>query len=75
MKKIERTSVSYLIISIVAISVAGMIIWPLLDLLIATVFTHSEFEYSVVNYVAQPFAFGVILGVVFWVLDKIKARK
>ena len=75
LKKIENTSVTYLMILIVAIAIGGMIIWPLLDLLIAAVFTHSEFEYSVVKYVTEPIVFGGILGTVFWVIDRKRAKK
>lgn len=75
MKKIESTSVQYLILQSVAIAVAGMIIWPLFDLFWCGVITHSEFVYSVTEHIIEPIVFGCIMGLVFWVIDKKKAKK
>ena len=75
MKKIESTSVEYLLIMIILIAAMGMILWPLLDLFIAKVITHSEFVYSLAEHVIEPIVFGVILGLVFWSLEKKKIKK
>ncbi len=47
MKKIDNTSVQYLVLQIVAIAVCGMILWPLFDLFWCTVVIHVQFVYSV----------------------------
>ena len=75
MKKIESTSVQYLIIQIVGIAVAGMIIWPLFDMFWCAVISHTEFVYTVSEYVLEPIVFGCIAGTVFWVIERKRARK
>ena len=47
-------------------AVAAMIIWPLLDLFWAGVITHSEFHYTVQDYVIEPLAFAVLITLVFF---------
>ena len=70
MKKIEKGSISHLILLILFISLFGMILYPIFDLILCNLITKSEFVYSVHSYIAQPISFGVILGTVFWILDK-----
>lgn len=70
-----NTSAQYLIISIVAIAVAGIILWPLFDLFWCAVITHTEFTYSPVDYIVWPTVFAVIVGTVFWVVEKMKVKK
>ena len=75
MKKIKRGSFAELVIFVLAISLGGIIIWPLLDLLFSAVFTHSDFVYSVQDYVVEPIIFGCIAGLVFWIFDVIATKK
>ena len=75
MKKIESTSVQYLVLLIVTIAVAGMIIWPLFDMFWCAVISRTEFVYSVVDHLVEPIVFGCIAGMVFWVIEKKKAKK
>ena len=75
MKKIESTSFQYLILQIVAISVAGMVLWPLLDLFWCAVLSHTQFVYSIPDHLVEPIVFGGIVGTVFWVLEKKKNSK
>ena len=75
MKKIETTSVKYLVIMILATSIAGMILWPLFDLFWCAVISHTEFVYSIVDHLVEPIIFGCIFGIVLWVLEKKKAKK
>ncbi len=74
MSKIEKGSIKHLISLILSIAIAGMILWPLFDLIVCKVFTHTEFVYSVPEHVVEPITFGCILGIVFWILDK-KSKK
>ena len=74
MKKVESTSVQYLILQIVAISVAGMILWPLLDLFWCAVISHTEFIYSVPDHIVDPIIFGFMMGTIIWVLEKRKVK-
>jgi len=43
-----------------------MIIWPLMDLFWAAVITHTNFVYTVKDYVLEPLAFAVLLTLVFF---------
>lgn len=70
MNKIKKSSYKYLVVLIVAISVAGMILWPLFDFIYSAVFTHSGFNYSVTEYVLKPISFGVVLGLTLWLIGK-----
>lgn len=73
--KIERNSITYLMVSIVIYAVVAMILWPLLDLIICKIFTKSAFEYSVVEHVVSPIIFGTILGIIEWIINKVRSRK
>lgn len=55
---------------IIAISVAGMIIYPLFDFIFAKLFTHSDFVYSVKEHVYDPVSIGTLSAIVFWSIDK-----
>lgn len=73
--KIEKGSVPSLLIQIVAFIVAAIIIWPLMDMFICAIFTHSDFVYSVQAHIIEPIIFGIIAGIVFWTIDKISMKK
>ena len=75
MKNIEKGSKIELVLQMIATAIAGLIIWPLFDLILCAVFTHSEFKYSVFDHVIEPIIFGFAVGFVFWVTDKKKAIK
>lgn len=49
-----------------AAAIFAMIIWPLMDLFWAVVITHTEFVYTVKDYVLEPLAFAVLLTLVFF---------
>ena len=75
MKKVERGSVKYLVILIVALAVAGAILFPMFDLIWSKVVTNSEFSYSAEKYVIEPISFGAIFGLIFWAIDRPKKKK
>lgn len=70
MKKIDKNSILYLIILIISISIAGIILYPLLDILYYKFITHSKFVYSVREHIIEPIIFGCIAGTVFWLVEK-----
>ena len=72
MKKIEKNSIKYLILDVVSISVAGIILWPILDLLYHNLITNSPFTYSVFEHVVEPIIFGCIMGIMYWSFDRKK---
>lgn len=73
--KIEKGSVKALFIEMFGIAVAGIILWPILDMLYCAIFTHSEFVYSVNGHIVQPIIFGCVAGLIFWVIDRISMKK
>ena len=75
MSKIEKGSISALVIQVVAFAIGAMIIWPIFDLLYDLIFTHSGFVYSAEEHIVKPMIFGCIAGVVFWVVDKVAGKK
>lgn len=75
MNKIEKGSVKYLIILILFISIFGMILYPLFDLILCKFITKTEFIYSIYSHIIQPITFGIILGIVFFISDKRKNKK
>ena len=70
MNNIEKGSIKHLIISIITISITGIILYPIFDLVLCALITKAKFVYSVHNYIIQPIIFGVIMGTVFWISDK-----
>ena len=59
----------------ISCAIAGMIIWPLFDWIICLVFTHSDFSYSVNEYIVQPILFAVVIAIVFTVFDVVGKKK
>lgn len=70
MKNIEKGTIKYLVVLIITISICGMIIYPLFDLVLCKFITNSEFVYSFKSYIVQPIIAAVIAGIVLWVVDK-----
>ena len=70
MKNIERGSIKYLVIIIIAVAVCGVVLYPLFDLILCKFITHSDFIYSIHSHIIQPILFALIFGITFWVVDK-----
>ena len=70
MNNINRGTIKYLVILIIAVAVCGMILYPLFDLVLCKFITNSVFEYSVHSHVIQPIIFGCVFGTSFWAIDK-----
>ncbi len=73
-KNMEKGSIKYLIIMIILISLFGMILYPLFDLILCKFITNSKFIYSVYDHIIEPIYFGIILGIVFWITDKKRSK-
>ena len=69
MKKIERGTIKYLIVLIIAVAVCGLILYPLLDIIYCK-FTKTIFEYKIYEHLIQPIIFAIIFGITFWSIDK-----
>ena len=70
MKNIERGTIKYLVILIIAVAICGMILYPLFDLVYYKVITNSEFVYSFHRHIIQPIIFACVFGITFWLVDK-----
>ena len=70
MKNIERGSIKYLVILIIAVAVCGVILYPLFDLILCKFITHSDFIYSIHSHIIQPILFALIFGTTFWAFYK-----
>ncbi len=66
---IERKSIKYLLALIFIISIFGMILYPIFDLIIYKFITHVEFSYSISKYIVEPIIVGFFMGMVFWIAD------
>ena len=68
--KIEKDSISYLIILIISTALAGIIIYPLLDFIICKFIISTPFIYSVYSYIMKPTIFACVFGTTFWMIDR-----
>lgn len=68
----KKDNIKYLVIWIFSIAIFGMILYPLFDLIICKFITNSRFIYSVNEHIIKPIFFGIILGLVLWVVDRKK---
>ena len=75
MELFKKGSIPALFAEMVALTIAGMIVWPLLDMFFCAVFTHSEFKYSVSDHIIEPIIFGIIGGIIFWSFDRYSVKK
>ena len=67
--KIERGSIAHFLIQTIAIIIAGIVLYPLFDLILCKFITNSEFIYSVHKHIIQPISFGFITGIILWVVE------
>ena len=64
MKKIRENRALYIIINGIATGLAGILIWPLLDLVLCKFITRSPFVYSIHEHIIQPIIFGFIISII-----------
>ena len=67
MKKIETGSNKHIIVFGVSAAIAGMILYPIFDIILCKFITNSEFVYSVHEYIIQPIIFGLFLSLLLYV--------
>ena len=70
MKKIEKESITYLLLLIILTAVFGMILYPLLDFIICKFIINTPFIYSVYSYIMKPTIFACVFGTTFWMIDR-----
>ena len=69
---IERGTIKYLVILIIAVAICGMALYPIFDLIYYKFITDSEFVYSIHDHIIQPILFAIIFGLTYWTVDKKK---
>ena len=69
MNKIQKGSTQHLVAQTIAIIVAGIIIFPVTDFIISKIF-QTEFAYNVDDHIIEPIFYGIVIGIVLWVIDK-----
>ena len=70
LEKIRKNRIKSSIIIAIAAFVAAMIIWPLFDLFWAKVITHSDFVYTIKEYILEPAIFALIFGLITYFVWK-----
>ncbi len=73
-KKIENPSIQA-VIYFVATFVISLILWPLLDMLLGSIFTHAEFVYKPTDYIIEPLVFAAAMTAIFYIPQIIKYNK
>ncbi|MDO4753237.1 MAG: hypothetical protein Q4A36_03350 [Candidatus Saccharibacteria bacterium] len=58
-----RRTVSYFILTFVSISIAAMIIWPLLDILFSKI-ENNEYTWNWISGILQPWIFGLVFTII-----------
>ena len=75
MKKYLENEWIQLILYIVVTIIMALIIFPVLDFLYSLI-TNNPFMYSIHEHIQRPIEFGIILGIISWVVQKeIKKKK
>lgn len=75
MKKLEENKALYALVLSVFTILAGMIIQPLLDLIVANI-QGNKFKYDIDDHIIQPIIFGITFGIFYTLLYfKIKKNK
>ena len=68
--KIRKNRIKSSFIMALATFVAAVILWPLFDLFWHAVITHSEFTYTLKDYLLEPALFAVIFGIITYICWK-----
>ncbi len=64
-----RRTVSYFFLEVITIGIAGMIIWPLLDLLLSKTIENKDFVWNVKDHIVEPLIFALLITIIefiFW---------
>lgn len=68
--KIRKNRIKSSFIMALATFVAAVILWPLFDLFWHSIITHSEFVYTLKDYLLEPALFAVIFGIITYIFWK-----
>lgn len=71
----NRNSPLYYIVFGICVIIISLILYPLGDWIICSVFTHSPFVYSVKQHIVLPCVTGIFVAVLFFAADKLFKKK
>lgn len=74
MNKLKKNKILYIIVFGLTVSISGFLIYPLLDFIICKFFTHSDFTYTVQEYIIKPLEFGMIFSVIYCLLFEFRKK-
>ena len=74
MKKIEENVWLYILAYGVTVSIMGIILYPLFDMVWCKFLTRSDFKYNVYDHIISPIIFGVTFAVICGIY-KFKKKK
>ena len=69
MKKIKNENNNYILAYGISFVLAGIVLYPLFDVILCKFITHSEFVYSFHEHVIQPTLFGVIMTLFLYMAE------
>ncbi len=76
MKKSNKESNNYIFVYGLSIALAGIVLYPLFDVILCKFITGSIFVYSVHDHIIQPVLFGLIMGMCLYVSENgLKIKK
>lgn len=68
MKKIKEKN-KYIFAYGISFVLAGIVLYPLLDVILCKFITHSEFVYSFYEHVVKPVSFGIIMTLFLYMAE------
>lgn len=68
--KIRKNRIKSSLVMALATFIAATILWPLFDLLWHAIITHSQFTYTLKDYILEPAIFAVIFGIITYICWK-----
>ena len=71
----KKSKILYFLVYLIVFIVVAILLWPLFDLIVCNVFTHSEFVWTVQEHIIQPIVFGVIITIIEFLYRLYKDKK
>ena len=68
--KIRKNRIKSSLVVALATFIAATILWPLFDLLWHAIITHSQFTYTLKDYILEPAIFAIVFGIVTYIFWK-----
>ena len=73
--RIERGSLKHYLLLVISMILIGIILYPILDLIICKLITHSKFIYTAKEYIFKPIMHGLCIGSGIFFIDISRINK